>query len=339
MLNFCNVQQRFWQMVLKSYTTEQGWRLDNDIVLEQDQLVLRRFNKADSTEPAILIVPPNAGHHSNIAERLLETYVNLMPERNIYAIEWLQAKGYEYSLDDMIREIDASVQAAGGVVHIIGLCQGAWASAIYAALYPDNIVSYTNAAGPIDFAAGDGKIKQGCEIMPFSFFKNMVLCSGGVQKGTSQVIGFKSLNFYDRYVGDYVDLWTAICAGDETQIERWERFKGWYEHTVDLNGEWYLEAVEKLFKGNQLINGKLEILGERVNLGNITCPVFLLAGENDDITLPDQLFNMEKYVSGSVTKYIVKDAGHIGVFIKTSALEYWKIILNMQKGMAQEAAA
>ena len=338
MFKFAQLQMRFWDTVLESYSNDQTWDIENEIVLEHTQLLLRRFNKGDSDSPAILVVPPNAGHHSNVAERLIGTYVETMPERDVFGIEWTDARGFNYSISDMISEIHACVEAAGGMVHIVGLCQGAWAGAIYTALYPDNIISYTNAAGPIDFAAGDGKIKQGCEILPLSFYHSMVCCGGGVQKGIHQVTGFKNLNFYDRYVGDYVDLWTAIFSNNEEQIARWKKFKGWYEHTVDLNGEWYLEAVEKLFKGNQLIKGELEILGQKVDLSNITCPVFLLAGENDDITLPEQIFNMEKYVKGPVCKYTIENAGHIGVFIKTASLEYWKTIMNFQRELMSEAA-
>lgn len=44
-----------------------------------------------------------------------------------------------YCLDDCIRSIDGCVQHIGEPVHLVGLCQGGWQSAIYAALFSHNV--------------------------------------------------------------------------------------------------------------------------------------------------------------------------------------------------------
>lgn len=320
---------RFWNTILDTHSADQDWDLANEVILEKKQLLLRRFHMGASENSPILIVPPNAGHHSNIAQRLLKTCIASAPKRSIYSIDWIGADtaNQGYSIEDMVAELQSCVQAVGNQAHLFTLCQGAWVSAIYAALFPKTVLSYTNAAGPIDFWAGNSKIKSYCNIMPTSFFQSMVHFNGGVQTGLNQVLGFKNLNPFDRWVSDYMDLWMDILTGEEHKIERWKRFKKWYEHTVDLDGKWYLEAVQDLFKDNKLIKGKLEILGRKVNLADISCPVFLLAGERDDITPPEQVFNMAEHVSGPTWKALIEDAGHIGVFVKTQSQEYWKAII------------
>ncbi|MBI4287192.1 MAG: DUF3141 domain-containing protein, partial [Chloroflexi bacterium] len=122
--------------------------------------------------------------------------------------------------------------------------------------------------------------------------------------------------------------------------QRWRRFKSWYDQPVDLAGVWYLEAVDKLFKRNSLITGEMEVLGEKVDLRNIRCPVSLIAGENDDITLPPQVFNMAKYVSGPTTVKLIENAGHVGVFTKKASLDYWEaaVIRNLDRFAASQAA-
>jgi poly(3-hydroxyalkanoate) synthetase len=75
--------------------------------------------------------------------------------------------------------------------------------------------------------------------------------------------------------------------------------------------------VEHLFRDNKLIKGTLEVGGKVVNMRNITCPVFLLAGKRDHITPPPQVFEMEKYIGTppqQIEKYLVQ-AGHIGLFM------------------------
>jgi poly(3-hydroxyalkanoate) synthetase len=73
------------------------------------------------------------------------------------------------------------------------------------------------------------------------------------------------------------------------------------------------------------VKGRLKVLRQYVDLKRISCPVVLIAGEKDDITLEPQLFNMGKHVSSDVLKMTVPNCGHIGLFIKKDALEmYWK---------------
>ena len=63
-----------------------------------------------------------------------------------------------------------------------------------------------------------------------------------------------------------------------------------------------------------------------MSLKDITCPVYLLAGEEDDITPKEQVFDAEKYL-GTLKERIVKTVvpgGHIGLFMGTKTLaENW----------------
>ncbi len=88
-----------------------------------------------------------------------------------------------------------------------------------------------------------------------------------------------------------------------------------YNYTQSVPGSMYLQIVKSLFQKNQLIKGELEVLGQRVDLGRLTQPLFLVAGEKDDITPSEQLFAAQHYVgSQSIHKEIVP-AGHVGVFM------------------------
>ncbi|MBI2854368.1 MAG: DUF3141 domain-containing protein [Chloroflexi bacterium] len=319
---------RFWSELLRPYQAL-NWSLTNSVIFENDSLKLRSFTPlSKSNKVPILVLAPNAGHHPSICEPLLRRCLSVDVNRPVHVIDWVPPTSYSRSrfdsLDDMAANIDQCVRRLGNKVHLFTLCQGAWAGAIHTALHPESVVSYVNAAGPIDFWAGKGKIYSLCGALPMSFFENMVNMGGGVQRGECQLAGFKGLNPYDRYFGDYMDLWFAVCDDNEEKIKRWRRFKGWYDQPLNLPGVWYLEIVDKLFKRNLLVKGELEVLGKKVDLRNIKCPVFMIAGEKDDITLPEQVFAMAKYVSGMTKTKLIADAGHIGVFVKESSLKYWE---------------
>ena len=325
---------RFWEELGKSLSyPETEWETPNSCILETPNIKLLRFSKGKG-DP-IFIIPPNAGHHSNIADRLIQ--LSILSGRSIYAIEWLSATWEEekrdYTIEDMLKDQQLCYEKIGRPVHIFSLCQGAWLTAISISLNPEAALSYTNAAGPIDFHSEDGKIDRWTRDTPMEFYETMVKANGGLQLGEYQILGFKSMNPYERWFGDYADLLLHCMRGDEQSIEKWHRFKLWYEYPVNISGKWYLWAIENLFKNNLLIEDALTIQGEDVRLANITCPVNLIAGKTDDVTLPSQVFNMQNKVSSDKVNCQLIDAGHIGVFTSRKSKPVWeKIILNLNSG-------
>jgi poly(3-hydroxybutyrate) depolymerase len=107
-----------------------------------------------------------------------------------------------------------------------------------------------------------------------------------------------------------------------------------------LPGAYYLQGTQQLFKENRLARGEFIGLDKRLSLSDVTCPVYLLAGDRDDITLKEQVFAAEKYL-GTKKDQIVKTlapGGHIGLFmgIKTLA-ETWTIGVLVKPGCTSAA--
>jgi len=81
--------------------------------------------------------------------------------------------------------------------------------------------------------------------------------------------------------------------------------KSWYENPIDLPGRWYLQVITQLFKENRLAKGQFIGLGRPLDLRNITCPLYLLAGAGDDITTPEQVLGAKNYVR-TPKEYVVE---------------------------------
>jgi poly(3-hydroxybutyrate) depolymerase len=311
-----------------TYRGKPEWVSPNKTVYEDEAVVLRRFDEDRSGDP-ILIVPPQAGHHSCIADyspdhSLVQTCL-ANTTNPVFVIEWKSStyKRKEESIGDLVKQMILCVKMAGSRVTLAGLCQGGWLSAIYTALFPKDVKALILAASPIDFTAGGGKIQDIVNKIPFWYYQYMVSCGGGNMSGDYMLMGWKLMNSYDRFVGDYVNLWLNV--GDENYIERTKRFSRWYEYTQDISGRWYLEAVKDLFKENKLVKGELKVLDTFVDLKAITCPLALLAGERDDITLIPQVHNIADHVStpkAHIFKAIIPNAGHISVFMGKRALQH-----------------
>ena len=138
------------------------------------------------------------------------------------------------------------------------------------------------AGAPIDTDAGNGPIKRMVHASPMSFYEELVALGGGLMKGKFMLQGWKNMHPEQHYFQDHIDLYEHI--DDPVYLAKEETFESWYENPIDLPGRWYLQVIKQLFKENRLAKGTFVGLGRRLNLKDITCPVYLLAGEADDIT-------------------------------------------------------
>ncbi|MDA8137587.1 MAG: DUF3141 domain-containing protein [Desulfobacteraceae bacterium] len=323
-----------WAEELKKYSSflkeknmrieSSQWMTPSRIVHRGLKVALRKFNGDEKGNP-VLLVPPEAGHNSQIVDygpeqSLVQCALDHFAG-DVYVVEKLPAepKDANYSIEDCIRSLDLCIQHIGKPVHLIGLCQGGWQSAIYTALFTERVKTLSLAGAPIDFHAGDSVISQWAQALPMSFFEAMVSMGSGTMPGSFIVTGFKLMNAADRYVGDDVKLFQNI--DDPAFVDRHRRFNGWYQFTQPLAGRMYLEVVQQLFKENQLVKGQFKLMGRRVDLSRIYHPLHLIAGSKDDITLPEQLFALEKHVSSLIVEKHLAEAGHIGVFMGKNVIK------------------
>ena len=62
-----------------------------------------------------------------------------------------------------------------------------------------------------------------------------------------------------------------------------ETFLRWQRRTLDLPGPYFLEVFDWLFRENRIAAGRFHALGRLVDLRELRCPLFLLAGDRDSI--------------------------------------------------------
>lgn len=283
--------------------------------------------------PFTLLVPPYAGHSSTIADfrtgqSLIETLLAHGIGR-LCAIDWKSANRVtkSYDIDNYLAELNVCIDDLGDRVNLVGLCQGGWLAAMYTARFPARVRTLVLAGSPIDTDAGETPIKEYAHTLPTAFYERLVKLGGGVLKGHFMLMGFKSMHPDNQYGGKFVDLYRNIDSPDHRK--RFEEFERWYEYTIDLPGTWYLQVITQLFKENRFAKGTFVGLGKTLNLKEITCPLFLLAGESDDVTPREQVFNATNLVGtpqGKISKQMTP-GGHIGLFMGKETLAHtWPII-------------
>lgn len=303
------------------------WATRNRVVLDLDTMLLRDFSTVGTKALPVLIDPPYAGHHASIADyetgqSLVETLLAADLPR-VLAMDWKAATPAmrDFDIDKYLSEINVVVDDLGGRVHLVGLCQGGWMSAMYAARFPGKVVSLVLAGSPIDTNAGDGPIKRLAHDTPLSVYEEMVTAGEGRMLGQFMLAGWKNMHPGQNYLGKFIDLYAH--ATDETYVRRTEHFESWYENPIDLPGRYYLQAIDLLFQRNMFWMGKFTGLGRMLRLEDITCPAYLLGGAADDITPPVQVFAAAQKLGTPKARIVkrVTPGGHIGLFMGSNTLK------------------
>jgi poly(3-hydroxyalkanoate) synthetase len=233
----------------------------------------------------------------------------------------------DYSIDTYLAEINVVVDDLRTPVHLVGLCQGGWMSAMYASRFPGKVRSLVLAGAPIDTDAGNGPIKRMAHALPMSVYQNLVAAGGGRMRGEVMLAGWKNMHPGEQYLTKYIDLYDHIA--DKGYVARSEHFERWFENALDLPGRYYLQAVEELFKANRFAKGEFIGLGRKLSLKDIKVPLYLLAGEQDDITTREQVFEAAHLVGTPHSAIVTRmtPGGHIGLFMGSATLaEAWPAI-------------
>lgn len=323
-IKFVNEEMKFEHDLKPTLATPNMVRLD------LRTMKLREYGSPVEGVIPTLVDAPHAGHTAVIADyhkgqSLIETLMaNGLP--HVLLTDWKSATPDMANLevDNYLEEMLTVIDDLGGKVNLVGLCQGGWVSAMVAARFPEKVNSLVLAGAPIDTNAGDGPIKKMAQKSPMSFYEEMVATSQGVMPGRFMLQGWKNMHPEQHYFKNYIELYEHI--DDPAYLSKEETFESWYENPIDLPGRWYLQVIGQLFKENRFAKGEFVGLGRVLNLSAITCPTYLLAGADDDITTPEQVLAAEQLISTPAAHIRKKTVpgGHIGLFMGSRTLrETW----------------
>ncbi|HLG80780.1 MAG TPA: alpha/beta fold hydrolase [Bradyrhizobium sp.] len=297
-----------------------AWTTPNTIALELATFRLREFSRNDAGPPA-LICAPYALHRALIADFATDHSIVEALGRGgvdrIYLTDWRAASPeMRYlSIDNYLADLNVAVDRIGPPLDLIGLCQGGWMSLLYAARFPGKVRRLVLVGAPVDVSVGS-ELAQMVARTTMGAFAGLVTSGGGLARGADLL----------RLWRANPDMETALqrtLPREDAQAEALrDRFARWHAETLDLPGVFYLEAVEKIFRENQLAKGSFVALGRELKLAELTTPVFLLAGHNDEIVPPAQALATASLL-GTPSALIASEVapcGHLGLFMGATTL-------------------
>jgi len=304
---------------------ELPWATSNRIVLELKSGRLRDFSVA-AEGPAALVCAPFALHAANLADlardhSLVAALIG-SGQRRLFVIDWRSADAEMrfFSIDTYLADLNVVIDELGGRVDLIGLCQGGWLALIYAARFPAKVRKLVLAGAPIDIAAAESSLVRAAQRTPLAIFDELV------ELGEGRMLGRHILQFWGPIALDTQSIQRVLQSPRPVKSAAFRRlearFREWYEWTLDLPGTYYLEAVERLFKENQLARGRFVALGRRIELAHIDRPLFLLAAQDDEIVAPAQILAAADLVATPAhdVRRIIAPCTHLGLFLGRAAL-------------------
>jgi len=98
---------------------------------------------------------------------------------------------------------------------------------------------------------------------------------------------------------------------------------------MDLPGRHCLEVIERLYVKNELDRGHFPVLGRRIDLADVTIPIYLLAARDDHVVAQEQVMGLRRLVGTptSALAHAVEPCDHLGLFMgrQTLACEWREI--------------
>jgi poly(3-hydroxybutyrate) depolymerase len=141
--------------------------------LELRAVRLRDFTIAQSGVPTLLCTPL-ALHGAAIADLAAgHSLVAALRDAGIGQLlmtDWRSASAEMrfLGIDDYLSDLNILVDHAGGLVDLIGLCQGGWLSLVYAGRFPAKVRKLVMAGAPVDIAARQSRLRRWPRLLPWS---------------------------------------------------------------------------------------------------------------------------------------------------------------------------
>jgi len=296
-----------------------------EAVYQEDKLVLYHYKPiVDKPNPTPLLI---------VYALVNRPYMlDLQPDRSliknllevgqdVYLVDWgypEQADRY-LSLEDYIQGyLHRCVKTIGkryGIeqVNLLGICQGGTLSLCYSALHPEKVRNLITMVTPIDFKTPDNLLSHWLQQVDIDLLVDTL---GNIP---GELLNWTFLNLKPfRLTGQkYLDMVDSLT--DVEAAKKFLRMEKWIFDSPDQAGEAFRQFVKGCFQKNALIEGKLMIGEQRVNLKEVTMPVLNIYATLDHLVPPSASMALKKYVGTTDYTEVSFVGGHIGIYVSGRA--------------------
>src|ERR1035437_5007033 len=116
-------------------------------------------------------------------------------------------------------------------------------------------------------------------------------------------------------------------ATREVSMRSWLAVCKWVDDAAPFPGETFRRWVKDFYQRDQLVKGRVELRGNRVDLSNITCAVLNVSGKWDYVVPSSQTKATTALAQSTDKESVSLDAGHVGMLVgPAAAASVWPLV-------------
>lgn len=213
-------------------------------------------------------------------------------------------------LGRMVRRVKRETGAEK--IAMLGYCMGGTLSTIYTALNPEHFAAFINLTAPIDFSQG-GMLRT---LVDERWFDPDALTASGNLGREQMQSGFQAL----RPTGS-ISKWITLADRftDPKYRESFHALETWSGDNIPFPAAAYQTYIKELYQQNLLYRGEHYVRGQRVDLGQITCPLLTVVASRDTICPPPAAIALNEQSGSTDTEILNIKGGHVGAVVGSRA--------------------
>ncbi|NOQ44259.1 MAG: alpha/beta fold hydrolase [Nitrosopumilus sp.] len=257
--------------------------------------------------------------------------LDLLPERSIirhfqqlgfdvYATDWRRPRIKDgnmplasYAQDYLEKAVDKVKEVTGSRnVTLFGYCWGGILSLIYSALHTENVKNLILHATPVDFGKSPTVLESWIKDLDVKKFVNVF---GNVPSS------FLNIAFILRNPLEAALKYQFYFSQPRSTKEIMQFFavESWLYDSVPIIGKVFEKIINDIYKKNLLIQNKMMVGENLVDLKKITIPVLNIVGTNDDLVSAESSRTITTVISSKDKKTLEFPTGHVGLCISKKA--------------------
>jgi polyhydroxyalkanoate synthase len=201
-------------------------------------------------------------------------------------------------------------------VSVIGYCLGGVLTLIWAALHPEgparNLLIFTT---PVNMSEM-GMFHTWSDKRFFDV--DRLLEAYGNCPPEVVYAAFDLMRPAEKAAGN-IRLWDNMWNDEFVKSHR--MFDRWATDILPLPGRFFSENVKQLMWENALAEGTLEVAGRKVNLANITVPLFVATAEHDSVVPPKSSIPLIELAGSQDKHHVHLRGGHVSVIAGPNAVK------------------
>ena len=239
---------------------------------------------------------------------------------DVYATDWrmptikdenmpLEKYAHDY-LENAVDKVEKITGSRN--VTLFGYCWGGILSLIYSALHPENVKSLILHATPVDFGKPPTVLESWLKDLDVSKFVDTF---GNVPSS------FLNIAFILRNPLEAVLKYHFYFSQPRNMKEITQFFavESWLYDSVPIIGKTFEQIINDIYKKNLLIQNKMMLGENHIDLKKINMPVLNIVGTNDDLVSAESSRTITDVISSREKKVIEFPTGHVGLCISKSA--------------------